>query len=403
MEFRPIISAMLRNRTGAILVALQIAITLAVVTNALFIINQRLEKIGRPSGMDTDNLIFVQSYGYRPDYNHKVTIEEDLALIRAMPGVVSASTIGGIPLSGGGSSSSFRVSTEKTSPDVPGNYYEIDEKGVDSLGVKLVAGRTFSKDVVRFEESRTNSQFVPEVIITRDMAKALFGTDENVVGKQVYDSLGQSATIVGVIDHMLGAWVGWDKLAQVVFEPIVEPPPFVRYVVRAEPSRREALIAELEKKLTESNPTRVISWVHPHSYYIERSYKPDMRMAVLLGVAIILLVTMTTLGIVGLASFSVNARTKQIGTRRAVGARKVDILRYFMVENWILTSAGLVVGCILAYVFSYWLSTAYSLPKLEPSYLLIAIPCMWILGQLAVLVPARRAASVPPAVATRTV
>ncbi len=58
---------------------------------------------------------------------------------------------------------------------------------------------------------------------------------------------------------------------------------------------------------------------------------------------------------------------------------------------------------MLAYVFSYWLSTAYSLPRLKLSYLVAAVPCMWILGQLAVLVPARRAASVPPAVATRTV
>ena len=120
MEIRPILSAMLRNRTGAILVALQIAITLAVVTNAVFIIKQRVEKIGRPSGMDTDNLIFVQSYGYRPDYNHRVTIEEDLAMIRGTPGVVSASTITGIPLSGGGSSTSYKVSPDKSSPDVPG-------------------------------------------------------------------------------------------------------------------------------------------------------------------------------------------------------------------------------------------------------------------------------------------
>ncbi|HZF26432.1 MAG TPA: FtsX-like permease family protein [Steroidobacteraceae bacterium] len=401
MEIRPIISALLRNRTGAILVALQIAITLAVVTNALFIINQRLEKIGRPSGMDTDNILWVQSYGYRPDYNHRVTIDEDLALIRATPGVVAASAIRGIPLSGGGSSTSYKVSPEKSSPDVPGNYYEGDEQALDALGVKLVAGRRFSKDIIRYED-KPSSKMVPEIIVTRDMAKALFNTDE-VVGKQVYDNLGQSATVVGVIDRMLGAWVDWDKLSQVVFHPLVESGPFVRYAVRAQPGRRDALIAELEKKLTESNPTRVISWVRPHDYYIERSYKPDRRMAVLLTVAIGLLVTMTTLGIVGLASFTVNARVKQIGTRRAVGARKVDILRYFMVENWILTTAGLAAGCILAYVLSYWLSTAYSLPMLKLSYLLIAVPCMWILGQLAVLVPARRGAAVAPAVATRTV
>ncbi len=401
MAIRPILSAMLRNKTGAILVALQIAITLAVVTNALFIINQRLEKIGRPSGMDTDNILFVQSYAYSPNYNHKVTIQEDLELIRATPGVIAASPINGIPLSGGGSANDYSAADPESSPGVNGNFYEIDEQGLDALGVKLIAGRGFTPEIIRYEDAPTSAA-PAEVIVTRDMAKALFDTDE-VVGRRVYDTLGQSAPIVGVVDHMLGAWVSWDKLTQVVFHSVVHPPPIVRYIVRAEPGRRDALIAELERKLGESNRTRVISWVRPHDYYIERSYKADTRMAVLLGVTIFLLVTMTSLGIVGLASFSVNARVKQIGTRRAVGARKLDILRYFMLENWLLTTMGVLVGCVLAYLFSYWLSSEYSLPKLGIAYLISGVLCMWILGQLAVLVPARRAAAVPPAVATRTV
>jgi putative ABC transport system permease protein len=173
--------------------------------------------------------------------------------------------------------------------------------------------------------------------------------------------------------------------------------------VRVEAGQRDALMKDFEKRLGGSNTTRVISWVRTHDYYIERSYKADARMAVLLGVTIFMLITMTALGIVGLASFSVNARVKQIGTRRAVGARKLDILRYFMVENWVLTTAGVLVGSGLAYYFSYWLSTAYELPKLGIGYVIGGVFCMWVLGQLAVLVPARRAASVPPAVATRTV
>jgi putative ABC transport system permease protein len=403
MELRPILSAMLRNKTGALLVALQIAITLAVVTNALFIINQRLEKIGRPSGMDTDNILFVQSYGFAANYNHNVTVQEDLELIRNTPGVIAASTINGIPLSGGGSSTSYKVDAQESTADVSGNYYEIDEQGLDALGVKLVAGRGFSHDIVRYYTAQPTSEMVPEVVMTRDMAKALFGTDEGAVGKRVHDNLGQSATIVGVVDHMLGAWVSWDKLSQVVYHPVVPGPPLARYIVRVEPGQRDALMKELETKLGESNRSRVISWVRTHDYYIERSYKSDTRMAVLLGVTIFMLISMTALGIVGLASFSVNARVKQIGTRRAVGARKLDILRYFMLENWVLTTAGVLVGCGLAYYFSYWLSTAYELPKLGIGYVIGGVFCMWVLGQLAVLVPARRAASVPPAVATRTV
>jgi putative ABC transport system permease protein len=352
--------------------------------------------------MDTGNILFVQSYGFAANYNHEVTIREDLELIRGTPGVVAASSINGIPMSGGGSSNNYSIDAQESSPDVAGNYYEIDEQGLDALGVKLVAGRSFAPDIVRHDGPVPTSQMVPEVIITRDMAKAIFGT-EDVLGRRVFDDLGQSAAIVGIVDHMLGAWVGWDKLTQVVYHPVVPGPPMSRYIVRAEPGRRDELIAALEKKLSDSNPTRVITWVRPHDYYIERSYKPDTRMAVLLGVAIFLLVAMTALGIVGLASFSVNARVKQIGTRRAVGARKRDILEYFMVENGLLTTIGVVVGCALAFLVSFWLSSAFSLPKLGVAYVIGGALAMWGLGQLAVFVPARRAASVPPAVATRTV
>lgn len=401
MEIRPILSTMLRNKTGAILVALQIAITLAVVTNAVFIINQRLDKIGRPTGMDTDNLFFVQSLGYTPGYHHHNTVRADLELLRAHPGVIAASPTNGIPLSGGGSSTGYNIAPEEDSHDEDGNYYEIDEHGLEALGVKLVAGRTFTPEIVKYATG-PSSEMVPEVIVTRAMAKALFDT-EDVVGRKVYNDLGQSATIVGVIDHMLGAWVSWDKLAQVVFHPLVDEGPRVRYVVRTAPGQRAAVMKDIESKLTDSNRTRVISWVREHDYYITRSYKADTRMAVLLGSLIALLVTMTALGIVGLASFSVNARVKQIGTRRAVGARRIDILRYFMLENWLLTTAGVVVGAILAFAFSYWLSNAFELPKLSPMYVAIGVLGMWLIGQLAVLVPAQRAASVPPAVATRTV
>lgn len=404
MEFRPILSAMLRNKTGAILVALQIAITLAVVANSVFIINKRLEKIGRPSGMDTSNLIFIQSYGYAPGYNHAVTLKEDLDLIRSLPGVRAASPINGIPLSGGGSSSTFKAEPKEGVPDQPGNYYEIDEQGLDALGVKLAAGRSFTPDIIKVYDA-PSSDFVPEIIVTKTFAKAMFGTDDAnaVLGRKVYDSLNQGATVIGVVEHQLGAWVGWDKLEYVVYYPVVGSGPILRYVVRTQPGAREALIPELEKKLSDLNHTRVISWVRPHEYYIERSYKSDVRMAVFLAVLIGLLVAMTALGIVGLASFTVNARVKQIGTRRAMGARRVDILRYFMLENWLLTSIGVVVGCVLAFGLSYWLSTAYELPKLNPLYVVAGIIGMWIIGQLAVFVPARRAASVPPAVATRTV
>jgi putative ABC transport system permease protein len=126
-------------------------------------------------------------------------------------------------------------------------------------------------------------------------------------------------------------------------------------------------------------------------------------MVVFLWTLITLMVGVTALGVVGLATFLVNARRKQIGTRRAIGARRIDIVRYFMIENGLLTVFGVLFGAVLAFVFSYWLSNEFALPPLKMSFVFWGIMALLVLGQIAVFIPARRAAAVPPAVATRTV
>ena len=401
MEFRPILSAMLRNRIGAVLVGLQIALTLAVVANAVSIIMQRIEKMGRPTGMDTTNTFFVQSFGFGPKYDHVDTVQRDLEVIRSLPGVVSASSISAIPLSGGGSSATFGAEADPRKVTIEANFFRSDEQALKTLGVRLAEGRFFEKEEVVFLEM-ASSRMAPVIVITRDMAKALFG-DEPPLGRLVHDGLGQSATVIGVIDHMLGSWVDWDKLTQVVFVPEIQYGPISRYAVRAEPGMRDELIAEVEQRLSAAEMSRAITMVRSQEEIMAKSYRADSRMVVFLSVLVTLIFVVTALGIVGLASFHVGVRTKQIGTRRAVGARKIDIIRYFMVENLLLTIAGVAMGALLAFGFGQWLSAVYSLPPLEPIYVIGAVVLLTILGQLAVFVPALKAAAIPPAIATRTV
>jgi len=402
MEFRPILSAMFRNKTGVFLVGLQIALTLAVVANAVFIIMQRIEKMNVPHGVDTPNLIFAQSYGFGPNYDHRETVRRDLDMLRAMPGVVAVTPINGVPMSGGGSASEYSTSPDRQKPRTNANYYNIDEQGLKAMGVKMIAGREFNQEEVQYNPNPSNSDFVPSVVMTRDVATQMFG-NESPLGKTIYDGLGQSAVVVGVIENMLNAWISFEHPSNVIFQPRITNGPVVKDAIRTEPGRRDALIPEIERKLSESNMHRAVNFVRPHDYWVERIYRSDNRMVVFLTVIIALMVSVTALGIVGLASFQVSVRTKQIGTRRAVGARRIDIIRYFMIENWLLTTGGVVLGSILAFAFGHWLSSAYSLPRLQPVYVIAGVLVLWVLGQLAVFLPARRAAAIPPAIATRTV
>jgi len=84
-----------------------------------------------------------------------------------------------------------------------------------------------------------------------------------------------------------------------------------------------------------------------------------------------------------------------------VGARRMDIVQYFLAENWIVTTIGVLIGCAMALGVGYWLSTQYQLPRLDLYYLVGGVLGLWAMGQLAAWQPALRAAKVSPAMATR--
>jgi putative ABC transport system permease protein len=164
-----------------------------------------------------------------------------------------------------------------------------------------------------------------------------------------------------------------------------------------------ALMNTALRHLATSNPDRVVFLAQTLQYYRQRVDAENRDMVIFLALVTALILSVTCLGIFGLTAFNVSARTKQIGTLRAVGARKRDVVAHFLIENAIVLFAGALAGCTLALAVGYWLSDQYQLPRLDLHYLAIGVVGVAVLGQLAAWQPARRAASVPPSVATRTV
>src|SRR5215831_16121698 len=135
LDVRPILSALLRNRTGAVLVALQIAIALAVLVNAVFIVEQRVTKIGQPTHLDVDNLFVISSAGFTSRFDYDSSVHDDLSYLRSLNGVIAASPTNAIPLSGGGSSTQVYARPGQTRGGLDMNYFEMDEQGLQALGV----------------------------------------------------------------------------------------------------------------------------------------------------------------------------------------------------------------------------------------------------------------------------
>lgn len=411
MEFRPVLSALMRNKTGLLLIAVQVAITLAIVCNSVFIILQRIEKVNRPSGLDDANVFTVSSLGFAANYDLPGSIRADLEMLRSMPGVVDATTINSVPLSNGGWSTGATDGPDSIPEDKRRNestaIYMTDEHGTRSLGIRVVEGRDFNASDVTVR-TQDDSGKPASVLITRALADAMF--PNGAVGKQIYVGLTEDnapSTVVGVIERLQAPWVGWDNVEHATLVPQVQVGEAgetgARYIVRTEPGRRDAVMRSVEERMGQINPGRIVDELRSLQEIRGESYRQDRAMTIILGTVIVTLLIVTGLGIVGMVSFWVTRRTKQIGTRRALGATRFDIRRYFMIENFIVVAIGALLGVVLTYGFNIWLMSHYELPRLAWYYAPLGVVVVLLLGQVAAFGPATRATRVSPAVATRTV
>ncbi|MFT7245595.1 MAG: putative ABC transport system permease protein [Candidatus Azotimanducaceae bacterium] len=404
LEIGPILRALTRNKVGAILIAIQIAFTMTIVVNAISIIQERERLMARESGLDDANTFFIDSSGFTDDFNEKVTIQEDLANIRALPDVISAVQINAVPISGSGWSMTLQT-TENAEGDGTGvAVYMTDENGLETLDLELIAGENFSSTDVRWRE-RVQTDWPDKIIITKVMADDLYPEEDwqHALGKTVFIQDDEPLLIIGIVDKLQAPWVGWGSVERSMISPEYQLFGSARYLIRAEPGFRDELMPQVEELLAQSNDGRIIRNLRSIEDQRERSYQSHSAMVKMLSLIMAVLILVTGLGIVGLASFNVNRRKKQIGVRRALGATQGAILRYFMVENFLISSIGVLLGATLSVGLNIILVDQFSLTPIDWYLIPTGMIALWMVGQIAVFGPAQRAAGISPASATRTV
>ena len=411
MEIRPILSAMLRNKTGAILIAAQVALTLGILCNALYIVRDRLQLADRPSGAVEDEVFVLTLFPFRKVADIKGMQLADEAALRQIPGVKAVTWTNEVPLGQSSSNTGFATRRDQ-SPDstIVATTYTGPNSFVDALGLKLVEGRDFDADDV-IDVAPETEDFIPRsAIVSRDFARKLYPDAASALGKPLFYSTGDKAkvsTIVGVVERLQtpAAQANPDsegKGEYSVIYPVRSIEPYTQYLVRTEPGQRASVIVAAEKALGQRMEGRVLMPTKTLNELRARRYRADHALAGMLISVMVLLLLVTASGIVGMASLWVNQRRKQIGVRRALGARRFDILRYFLTENLMVTTGGIVGGVIFALALNQLLVSQLELARLPIGYLATGAGLLWLLGVLAVYGPAWKAASISPAIATRS-
>ncbi|KRA32926.1 hypothetical protein ASD68_07565 [Rhodanobacter sp. Root627] len=393
MQVRPILAALRRHRLATLLIAMEIALACAVLCNACFLVVQRWKLIQINSGVDESALAVLAVNGFDPsqaaDLNARM-----LTGLRTIPGMQSVTLINQVPFGtqAGAAGVSHDPGSFKNTIGVvdfvlggPGTY--------QALGLKLVEGRLPQAD-----DYRPATNFAPpdaQVLVSRALADHAW-PGESPLGKDFWcDKL--HFRVMGVVDHLARAhphdW-GTQATEWTVFTPTLPGGSLAgTYLLRADPHDLPRVLHNARDAVAKIAPDVVLDQENSQTVSDLRTtyFESDRIMINLLLGVIVTLLGVTALGIVGLASFWVQQRRRQIGIRRAIGATRGDILRYFQIENFLIVSGGIVLG------------QHYELPRLPVHYLPIGALTLWGLGQLAVLGPALRAAAVPPVVATRSV
>jgi putative ABC transport system permease protein len=407
MDILPIGRALLRRKLGAVLIGLQMALSVAILANAVDVIQQRLQHMQRPTGLDEERLFTLNNQFTGSQTDLSARIQGDLARLRAIPGVEDAAALFGLPLLGGGQASSVALVADQKRPNAIVAEYMTTDRAMRMLGLRIVAGRAFgAQEIHEFRVSEGYHESV--VIVSQALALKLFPKGD-ALGKLIYLGAPEPGRIIGIVARAQAPWASNDEGSAFfagageysVFQPLQTVSPALTYVVRAQPGHLAALLPIAEQTLYSLSRERIVSNAHTFSESRAAQYRSDHAMALVLMVVCALMLAIAGLGVIALTTYWVAQRRRQIGMRRALGASWRDILAYFHTENLLIAGSGAVIGIAGGYGANLWLAANQGISRMGVGYLCIAALAVLALSQLAVLWPALRAAALSPAAAIR--
>ncbi|WP_036109557.1 MULTISPECIES: ABC transporter permease [Luteibacter] len=414
MTIHPMISALRRHKAGVILIVLQISLTLAIVCNSVFIIGSRIERIGRPTGLAESDLFLVTQQWVGggaadgPDALQRLDTmqREDLSTLRSVPEVASATPINSLPLLNSAAwNGGVALTPDQRKPNAQASFYFVDESVVPTLGIRLIAGRTFNAGEID-HKALGDTNTPSAIIVSNELAGRLF-PGANALGQRVYlDGGAAPATIVGIMERLQTPGTS-EFSTSFAYSSLLVPSrmnsTFSRYAIRAKAGQLDAAMQAASSALYKANPQRVIAddGIQSYASVREQAYRADLGMAMLMGGISLILLGVTAAGVFGLTSFWVDQRERQIGIRRALGATRRNILGYFQLENLLIVGSGATTGIILAVGLNMLLMSRYEMPRLPVTDVMVGVVLVVLLSQVSTLIPARRAARVEPASAIR--
>jgi putative ABC transport system permease protein len=396
-------SLLLREFTTGLLI-LQLAITLGLLVNSSILAFDTKDKIAQATGLDNENILIMSTHptsgSYRDHDYYRSIATEDMAKLSQLPGVNRVSVVNQLPIATSGTVTNI-YDLDNPEQDKIDKYLKdvkniiTQEHLVDAMGFTILEGRFLTKD----DQLDFGSEEKRNIVITNSLKRALYG-DESAIGQETNNGF-----IVGVIkDIILDPTLPADKQYGLFINSIMEYIFIGRfYVLNVEPQQMASVRSQVGETILAVQAERDIFRVFTMQEHLKRFYRDDKGLADLFLLLCGLMLFITAISSYAYSQFHVSRQQKFIGIRRALGARKKDILFYVLTENWLVYSMGCILGGIVAIGFNVLLSQYITLSKPGIVLILLATGVIFISGTVATWFPAVRTSNIPPVLATKTV
>jgi predicted permease len=398
-----------RSRMRNTLVIVQVSLSLVLLTTAgLF-----LRSLGNASSIDIGfkpaNLLIMSVDPKIQNYSRDKTVQFLTQLrerVSALPGVRSVSFVGVVPLSIGAAMNKFNVDAAKGHPaqnvvaivDTVGTGY------FQTMGIPLLRGRDFTAQDLTSHLGGQPAAIINETIINETMAAHLF-PGQDPIGRTIHQDKA-TYTIIGVTRNSKSRTIG-EKPSDAAFLYLDAAPEkatsfFGTTILVKTSIDPRALASSVRQQINALDPNMAVFNTETMQEHVDKSLFLPRISALLLGIFGAIGLTLAAIGLYGVMSYSVRRRTREIGIRMALGAKRPAVLRMILRQGLILTGIGLAIGLAIAFALGrFTASVLYGTSGTDLLTFVTVSLVLLVTAVAAVLVPALRAAHVEPTTALR--
>lgn len=413
MNIKALLKALRLRKFATALLLLQLSLTIGLMVNTVILTASAIEKLKRPLGFDVEQLITVEllptSGAFRDTDYYRSIAKQDIEKITALDGVISVAHYNQLPIQNGGWNGNLQPADFPEDATLPRELQYVpkffsSEIGLENLGVEIIEGRaltTLDDETDKFYSSeRGNGSDDTSIILTESLAKAVF-PNKSAIGE-----LTNSGRVVGIAKDFVispNHTRGESKYFGVFANFMYSQSDFVQnYVVRVEPGKVAQVQAQLRDTILSVQPERDIIRVQSMSTRLKKFYSQESGLASLFGLLSFLMIVVTVVSSFAHAHFHVTQQRKFIGIRRALGARKKDIMLYVFSENWLLNFGASLLGIATMIGLNVALSQVITIDKPDVILYALAVFIVFAAGTLATWLPAYKTTKISPVIATRT-